>query len=790
MDTGTYSDDEYTPPSSPEDPIYTSFGGGMFAGSQHFTIGGGTFDNNNTTNHFHPAPVGPPDFRMIPMGDIDLQQELMVNEESGVIDRRLGHERSCVRRVYSAKVDGRNTDLTVAMYEGDGAEEAWQQDVGMYMSLRHPNIIQMYGTASSSAMYATIFHGDLIPFQQFVASASPIITVYIYACYVTEWLQARTYVERSPYQIGLEMHSTLSIRRSNGRLCVDFSPQPDGKSEGNKFFVFYAGEYHPPINPSLDPTSQEAAVIHSLTLEEYHSICVSALSRYRYVSISSSATISSGAVFLCPPNGQLEEDAEIAYLPGAQLDGGVWDLGEERLNGVRMENGWTRFDAKGVCNRVLAYTLDFPVHYWNIWLTQANHIFSRLRITSHLDDYAVVYWVGFQITIGDTREDSPPGYLFLCPGTDFQLGPSSFRWPDCPAYWSLDPSGVDRLSSEEVTQRGFPSFQLTTQVHERSWDTSVYAGLRQFHQAKGFDPESQDVARHLGERLYKLSREVDSPFAYVEEDWSDNGTNEGETDDEWEDAQSSVEVEDGDESTQNSDANEEEGLLNVCTEPHEQCTAEARQELAYGVDQDPNPAELRILSAGVTERAPSSSPTPPGSVTLAAAFALLIGYLGPLPLLSSPSSSGSPSACASFQARSPPSAAPSTSRLRPPHLQSVLGYCGYFSPFVEATVSATCPAIMAPGLLCSNHVTYRFAKGMMPKAYRLSREAMAVIREQYASAQMPPNPFSPNPTPAASASDLNLAGPQPHQDEDEEGDGYSYGYGSRMRMSEGPGGNM
>ncbi|KAJ7732524.1 hypothetical protein B0H16DRAFT_1580917 [Mycena metata] len=39
---------------------------------------------------------------------------------------------------------------------------------------------------------------------------------------------------------------------------------------------------------------------------------------------------------------------------------------------------------------------------------------------------------------------------------------------------------------------------------------------------------------------------------------------------------------------------------------------------------------------------------------------------------------------------------------------------------------------MAAGLLCSNHVTYRFSKGTMPKAYRLSREAMAVIMKQYA----------------------------------------------------------
>ena len=41
-------------------------------------------------------------------------------------------------------------------------------------------------------------------------------------------------------------------------------------------------------------------------------------------------------------------------------------------------------------------------------------------------------------------------------------------------------------------------------------------------------------------------------------------------------------------------------------------------------------------------------------------------------------------------------------------------------------------AVMFAGLLCSNHVTYRFGKGMMPKAYRLSLESMAVIMDNYA----------------------------------------------------------
>jgi hypothetical protein len=100
-------------------------------------------------------------------------------------------------------------------------------------------------------------------------------------------------------------------------------------------------------------------------------------------------------------------------------------------------------------------------------------------------------------------------------------------------------------------------------------------------------------------------------------------------------------------------------------------------------------------------------------------------------------------------------------------IQDQLGCCGYYSPFVEATVSQTCFArstlpgckkhymefeddilkkwytavfsivplhiiIMTAGLLCSNHVTYRFGKGMMPKAYRLSLQSMGVIMDQYA----------------------------------------------------------
>lgn len=100
-------------------------------------------------------------------------------------------------------------------------------------------------------------------------------------------------------------------------------------------------------------------------------------------------------------------------------------------------------------------------------------------------------------------------------------------------------------------------------------------------------------------------------------------------------------------------------------------------------------------------------------------------------------------------------------------VQDQLRCCGYYSPYVEATVSATCYsrsnlpgckgrflrfqrevlvrwytisfalvpvqlAIIIAGLLCSNHVTYRFTKGLTPKQYRLNLDSLAFVMDGYA----------------------------------------------------------
>ncbi|KAJ6465825.1 hypothetical protein C8R45DRAFT_793954, partial [Mycena sanguinolenta] len=122
------------------------------------------------------------------------------------------------------------------------------------------------------------------------------------------------------------------------------------------------------------------------------------------------------------------------------------------------------------------------------WLSQANHVFNRLGISSNFEHYGIVASIGFKVTLSATKSVPPKGYLFLCPRTQFLTGLSSSKWPDCPAYWSLDASGAECLSMKDATERGFPSIQLTTDIAARTWDACTYHGLRQFHRAKGFDP--------------------------------------------------------------------------------------------------------------------------------------------------------------------------------------------------------------------------------------------------------------------------------------------------------------
>lgn len=129
----------------------------------------------------------------------------------------------------------------------------------------------------------------------------------------------------------------------------------------------------------------------------------------------------------------------------------------------------------------------------------------------------LVYAVDCYLQLLGPIENLPIGYLFLGPLTEFETDvPGCFNIPHCPAYWSQDPSGWERFTAEEGRNHGFPDIKVTVKVLGSCWSSSVYAGIHQFHKAKGFDPDGQDVAIEFGYPLFRGSCTRDDLLAHCE----------------------------------------------------------------------------------------------------------------------------------------------------------------------------------------------------------------------------------------------------------------------------------
>ncbi|KAJ7227978.1 hypothetical protein B0H12DRAFT_1148214 [Mycena haematopus] len=313
----------------------TSHGSGMFSHSRDFTVTGQNFIN--ITNNKYTTPSTPSDFRMIPMGDIDLRHEIRVDKRTGAVN--YDRHQARVRRMYSARVQGRKSALTVAMYQGNGAEEEWRHDIAKYMAMRHPNIIQITGAASSGGIHATMFNDDLVPLSQFLDhhGDSPVSTVYIYACCTSDFSEVSDYINSAFQQKLSPAQCTKWIRRSTGRLCTVLeSGDSIQLSVSIQSLSGLQGLY------TLDASHTEPInmLIQSLTLEQYHQICYFNLIQKRSISIPTFTAVNVRAVFSCSSGDVFEDLAVIAdndwesYPP--------WINSKNWEYGTVMENGWTR----------------------------------------------------------------------------------------------------------------------------------------------------------------------------------------------------------------------------------------------------------------------------------------------------------------------------------------------------------------------------------------------------------------------------------------------------------------
>ncbi|KAF7353156.1 hypothetical protein MSAN_01503100 [Mycena sanguinolenta] len=477
--------------------IQGGFGG---SGGEGFNQGGDGGAGQGPTVYFgQPQERESSAFRTIRRGDVKLVgKEVVVNR----LNRGGG-----VRRIYHAEIRGDPGTVTVAMYQGDSAEEEWQKDIAKYESIWDPRIMQLHGLVSGKELYAMVFHDELIPYAQFLRrfKHSPVLSTYIQGYCSTEFREAVNYISN----VFRKFSRVISMTGQHG-----YDPQQDSSVSISPQDEFEMGSKPPRWdanilrleNVLLDAPGSEDAIISSLSEDQYHKLCSqSSITRHHWFQVPTEHPVGPGIFRLDSQRGTCVRITEpLQILPEEELDWRNYgDAPDEQL-----PNSWIRYNS----HRTNTLQLELRLPFWEhritkAWLAQANCIFAELEETAHVEDYVCIYTVEFTLRIADKR-DIPEGYLFVCSPQDFRTDTEPhanlYQWPACPAYWSLGPSGADRLSTEDARNLGFPTIHIETVMEGFSWDRSVYEGLRRFHQGKGFDPDGREVARRLGYPLYEV----------------------------------------------------------------------------------------------------------------------------------------------------------------------------------------------------------------------------------------------------------------------------------------------
>ncbi|KAF7341589.1 hypothetical protein MSAN_02056000 [Mycena sanguinolenta] len=138
------------------------------------------------------------------------------------------------------------------------------------------------------------------------------------------------------------------------------------------------------------------------------------------------------------------------------------------------------------------------------WLAQANACIGP-TVAEGKHGYGAINTLGCAIRFDDGFEGSHPDgiaqtvHLSIAPISVKHEGSRiTFDHPRYDGlYWSLDSAGTNRLSPEECDSLGIPRLQFHVLKAANTWHEYHYAAIRDFFQAKGFDPYGYDVAKLL-----------------------------------------------------------------------------------------------------------------------------------------------------------------------------------------------------------------------------------------------------------------------------------------------------
>ncbi|KAJ7708459.1 hypothetical protein B0H16DRAFT_1823356 [Mycena metata] len=462
-------------------------------------------------------------FRNIALGDINLLNETAVNKGSKT-------------KVFIARVFREPSLMTIVEYE----DETWKRDLELHSSIRHPNVLQLFGISRNPGLgVLMIYHDEIIPlatYRKFRRPSSDLVWVCIEAMLFQQFKGCAQYHYWTGDKNEKGEPATVCVKPNPPRLCLSM-PGTGYDLDINKLdrqlSAWHTDNFHAQKIPEVEFPRVTAG---QFTAE---SLCRHLEWRHLFAAL---VPIWLYGLIPCEIQRKLylgsavtdaiyaEEFSPVAFIPNVyEFRSRNWHIRhskvkfDQSIDGKRFTFPAGSFRAAEMLQNdhdvLLSTCIQMDprqkVEVHSTWLAQANkHIGREIIEGDTRYRYGVVDALGCLIMFQDkfcsllraegTRAEA---HLFPCSVNIRREGwRIGLEFPETDQfYWSLDPLGRTRLIPDESDSLGLPRLRLCFSTSVDSWHEYHYRALGEFALARGVNSYNNDIAELLGSALVEVA---------------------------------------------------------------------------------------------------------------------------------------------------------------------------------------------------------------------------------------------------------------------------------------------
>ncbi|KAJ7580704.1 hypothetical protein C8J56DRAFT_1169085 [Mycena floridula] len=444
------------------------------------------------------------DYTILRLGDIILEAEqcclhLKYSEDSDS-DRTL--IQSVPIQEYTGRV-GAKSGMVIRKYDGVGSTSEWAQDRAVFETLRHPNILQLYGLCLSPRFQALIFHGGP---RSLIFNHHKTLTGVDFLKFPLDIIKQFSSADRALKELSLKPFPNYwhSVDTQGNLLLGQFSPtktlfvprswpilaEAEAMLDDFRTGVFVRSrlvQYYQFLSILSSPMVSYST-FRPASLDENIGVCV--MNRGTQTPLY---TLSRNALNLnlaCHFNS----DIELKLLPGMTIRCRV------PVSNIRTLALFEELD--------IGFKTDLPAlnglsgfqSLFCISTSQMNHHLQKIGIDPTLTHIGIPAAMRFSCRSSKVNVLAPstnkvsaiPDVLYLF------CQPSSPATVKCATYWSADADGCDVVSASDISDQFGISIIANIWIEYFRIPVNLYPILRQMDRGCGFEEASLEVVEYLG----------------------------------------------------------------------------------------------------------------------------------------------------------------------------------------------------------------------------------------------------------------------------------------------------